>query len=255
MRLIDTHCHLYLDDFKADIAEVITRARTAGVEKFFLPNIDSASIPDLFALEAAYPGICFAMMGLHPCSVGPGFQEELTTMAAWLEKRSFVAIGEIGLDFFWDTTFVDAQYEALHTQVGWAKQYGLPVIIHSRKSLDECIAIIREHQDGNLKGIFHCFSGSIEQANQVVDLGFYLGIGGVVTYKNGGLGPVIREFGLDPIVLETDAPYLTPVPNRGKRNEPAYLVNVVNTLSQMLDKSPAEVALVTAQNAEKIFGS
>jgi TatD DNase family protein len=253
MKLVDTHCHLYLDDFKEDSLEVIRRAIDEGVEKFYLPNIDLAVIPDMLALESAYPGQCLAMMGLHPCSVKANYKEELAVMRDWLDKRKFAAIGEVGLDFFWDTSFEKEQYEAFHIQAEWALQFGLPLVIHSRKSLDECINLVREHQDGNLTGIFHCFSGSIEQAERILDLGFYLGIGGVLTYKNGGLEPVMQKLGLDKVVLETDAPYLTPVPFRGKRNEPAYLKYVVEKLALITGKNAAEVADITTKNAEKVF--
>jgi TatD DNase family protein len=225
------------------------------VEKFYLPNIDLASIPDMLALEQAYPGVCFPMMGLHPCHVKKDYREQLREMRAWLDKRSFAAIGEIGLDFHWDLTYREQQEEAFQVQMEWAIQFGLPIVIHSRKSMDECIRMVRENQDGRLGGIFHCFSGSVEQARAVVDLGFYMGIGGVVTYKNGGLEPVIREFGLERVVLETDAPYLGPVPHRGKRNEPAYLVHVVAKLAEITGLSPEEVGAVTTRNAEKIFGN
>jgi TatD DNase family protein len=254
MNLTDTHCHLYLDDFKEDSLEVIQRAIDEGVGKFYLPNIDLEVIPDMLALESAYPGQCMAMMGLHPCSVKADYKEELAIMREWLDKRKFVAIGEVGLDFFWDTSFEKEQYDAFHIQAQWAKQIGMPLVIHSRKSMDECISLVREHQDGKLTGIFHCFSGSVEQAEEIINLGFYLGIGGVVTYKNGGLEPVIQKLGLDKVVLETDAPYLTPVPFRGKRNEPAYLKYVVEKLALITGKNVEEVAAITSKNAEKIFG-
>jgi TatD DNase family protein len=254
MRLIDTHCHLYVDDFREDSPEVITRARTLGVEKFYLPNIDFASIPDLMALEEAYPGVCLPMMGLHPCYVKEDYREQLQGMRAWLDKRAFAAVGEIGLDFHWDLSFRDQQMEAFQVQIEWAIQFGLPIVIHSRKSLDECIRQVRDNQDGRLRGIFHCFSGSLEQARAVIDLGFYLGIGGVLTYKNGGLEPIVQALGLERIVLETDAPYLSPVPLRGRRNEPAYLAHIVEKLAQVTGLTTGEVAETTSLNAEKIFG-
>jgi TatD DNase family protein len=254
MRLIDTHCHLYVDEFREDGPEVITRARARGVERFYLPNIDGSSIPDLLALEGAYPEVCLPMMGLHPCYVKEDYRDQLGVMRAWLDKRAFAAIGEIGLDFHWDLSFRDQQVEAFQVQIEWAIQFGLPIVIHSRKSLDECIRQVRDNQDGRLGGIFHCFSGNPDQARAIVDLGFYLGIGGVLTYKNGGLEPVIRELGLDRVVLETDAPYLSPVPFRGRRNEPAYLEHIVEKLAQVSGLSPEEVAETTSANAEKIFG-
>jgi TatD DNase family protein len=253
MNLVDTHCHLYLDDFKEDSPEVIRRAMDEGVEKFYLPNIDLAVVPDMLALESAYPGQCFAMMGLHPCSVKDNYRDELAVMREWLDKRKFAAIGEVGLDFFWDTTFEQEQYEAFHTQADWAVQFGLPLVIHSRKSLNECIALVKEHQSGSLTGIFHCFSGTVEQAEKIIELGFYLGIGGVVTYKNGGLEPVLEKIGLDRVVLETDAPYLTPVPFRGKRNEPAYLKYIAEKIALITGKEISEVAEITTANAERVF--
>ena len=253
MNLVDTHCHLYLDDFKEDSPEIIRRAMDEGVEKFYLPNIDMAVVPDMLALETAYPGQCFAMMGLHPCSVKENYRDELAVMREWLDKRKFAAIGEVGLDFFWDTTFEQEQYEAFHTQADWAVQFGLPLVIHSRKSLDECIALVNEHQTGSLTGIFHCFSGTVEQAEKIIELGFYLGIGGVVTYKNGGLEPVLEKIGLDRVVLETDAPYLTPVPFRGKRNEPAYLKYIAEKIALITGKEISEVAEITTENALKVF--
>ncbi|MGL6268856.1 MAG: TatD family hydrolase, partial [Chitinophagaceae bacterium] len=221
--------------------------------KFYLPNIDLGVIPDMLALETAYPGQCMAMMGLHPCSVKANYKDELAVMREWLDKRKFAAIGEVGLDFFWDTSFEKEQFEAFHIQAEWAQQFALPLVIHSRKSMDECISLIQEHQDGSMNGIFHCFSGTLEQAQKIINLGFYLGIGGVVTYKNGGLEPVIKEIGLNRVVLETDAPYLTPVPFRGKRNEPAYLKYVVEKLAIITGNNMEAVATITTENAEKVF--
>lgn len=255
MKLVDTHCHLYLDDFKEDRPGMIRRALDEGVEKFYLPNIDLAVIPAMMALENAYPGKCFSMMGLHPCSVKATYKDELVVMREWLDKRKFAAIGEVGLDFFWDTSFEKEQYEAFHTQAEWAVQFNLPLVIHSRKSLDECIELVREHQHGSLKGIFHCFSGTVEQAEKIIELGFMLGIGGVVTYKNGGLDPVIQKIGIDQVVLETDAPYLTPVPFRGKRNEPSYLRYVVEKIGLITGLEPEYVAAMTTRNAERVFGN
>lgn len=254
MTLIDTHCHLYSDDFKADSPEVVRRAFDGGVARIFLPNIDLGSIPDMLALETAYPGACFPMMGLHPCYVKDDYREQLREMRAWLDKHGFAAIGEIGLDFHWDLTYRSQQEEAFQVQMEWAIQFGLPIVIHSRKSLDDCIRMVAANQDGRLRGIFHCFSGTVEQARQAVDLGFYLGIGGVVTYKNGGLEPVLESIGLDHLVLETDAPYLSPVPYRGKRNEPSYIRQVADKIALVLGVPVETVAETTTRNAEKIFG-
>ena len=252
--LIDTHAHIYLDQFRADLSEMLSRARGVGVERIYMPAIASADIPDLLRTEEEYPGFCRAMMGLHPCYVGEDYKRELDIVSEWLSKRPFAAVGEVGLDFHWDLTHVEAQREAFSMQVNWAAELGLPVVIHSRKSTDACIDIIRKHQDGRLKGIFHCFSGTTEEAREIIDLGFHLGIGGVLTYKNGGLAPVIEAVGLDRLVLETDAPYLTPVPFRGKRNEPAHLRLVAARMSEVSGLSLEEVAAITTRNALAVFG-
>jgi TatD DNase family protein len=254
MEWIDTHTHLYLDAFRSDGPEVIERARQAGVTGLFLPSIDRSVVADMLALEEGYPGLCHAMMGLHPCSVHPDTcLVELAEVERWLQERPFIGVGEIGLDFHWDTTHVKEQFEAFRTQVEWAKSYGLPVAIHSRKSTDECISVVREAQDGRLTGVFHCFTGTVEQARQVTELGLMIGIGGVVTYKNGGLEPVIREIGLNHIVLETDAPYLAPVPHRGKRNEPAHLLHVAQRVAELAETDMETVARVTTANARRLF--
>ncbi|ULQ54958.1 TatD family hydrolase [Flavihumibacter rivuli] len=253
MTLIDTHCHLYLEEFKPDINEVMSRAGSEGVEAIYLPAIDSSEHRNMFDLEAAWPGKCFAMMGLHPCYVKETVEEELKLVEDWLAKRPFAAVGEIGLDFYWDRTFEAQQYDAFRRQVILAKQYELPIVIHSRNSTQECINIVKEHQDGHLNGIFHCFSGSYESAKEIIKAGFYLGIGGVLTYKNAGLPAVLEKLSLDHLVLETDAPYLTPVPFRGKRNEPSYLKYVVTKLADIYKVSEEEVAERTTANARKIF--
>jgi TatD DNase family protein len=252
--IIDTHAHIYLDQFRPDLDAMLERARQAGVGIIYMPGIASADIQDLLQTEAMYPEQCRAMMGLHPCYVADDYKRELDIVADWLSKRSFAAVGEVGLDFHWDLTHVEAQREAFSTQAGWAADLGLPVVIHSRKSTDACIDIIRGLQDGRLKGIFHCFSGTVEEAKEIIDLGFYLGIGGVLTYKNGGLAPVIEAVGLDRLVLETDAPYLTPVPFRGKRNEPAHLKLVAQRLSEIAGLPYADVAAITTHNARAVFG-
>lgn len=252
---IDTHNHLYLDAFRPDLDAVLERALQAGVKACYLPAIDAAVMDDLLALEARFPEVCHAMAGLHPCSVKEDYEAELAFVRQWLDCRSFAAVGEIGLDFHWDLTFREQQYAAFHTQVGWAKAAGLPVVLHSRKATDECIEVIRTHQDGQLQGVFHCFSGTVKQAEEVAGLGFYLGIGGVLTYKNGGLEPVIRAIGLDRVVLETDAPYLSPVPFRGQRNEPSHLVLVAEALARITGLSLDEVAEITTRNAKALFSA
>jgi TatD DNase family protein len=254
MRLIDTHCHLYLEDFKSDIANIITTAKAAGVSKFYLPSIDNEVIEAMLALETAYPGECIAMMGLHPCSVKENYKKELHLAEQWLQKRKFVAIGEIGLDFYWDKSFIQQQYEAFEIQMQWALQYQLPIVIHTRNALQETIDLVKPFAAKGLKGIFHCFGGSVEEARQIMDMNFYLGIGGVVTYKKSGLAEVIQQIGLDRLVLETDAPYLTPVPFRGKRNESAYLKYIVEKIAEASNQTAEVVAKITTANAEKIFG-
>ncbi|MBS1973006.1 MAG: TatD family hydrolase, partial [Bacteroidetes bacterium] len=205
--------------------------------------------------EKKYPGKCFAMIGLHPCSVKGNFKDEMKVVNELLEKRKFAAIGEIGLDFYWDRNFDDQQYEAFHQQMEWALQHDLPIVIHSRNSMKESIGAVKQHQNGKLKGIFHCFSGDIEDAKEIIGLGFYIGIGGTVTYKKSFLPEVLKNIGLEYIVLETDAPYLAPVPFRGKRNESSYLVYIAEKLAEIKNMTLSDVAKVTTANAEKIFGN
>ena len=254
MTLIDTHTHLYLEEFASDLPQVLDRANQAGVEQFYLPNIDSSSIEGMLQLEKAYPGRCMAMMGLHPCSVNETFEKELQLVEEWLGKRAFAAIGEIGLDYYWDQTFVSQQKQAFERQISWAKALKRPIVIHSRNSLQDCIELVQKHQDGTLAGVFHCFGGSAEEARQIADLGFYMGIGGVITYKKSGLAETAASIPLEQLVLETDAPYLTPVPFRGKRNEPAYLQFICRSLAEAKDCSEAAIAAATTTNARKLFG-
>lgn len=251
--IIDTHCHLYHEDFDTDRPAMMDRANAQGVGAFYLPAIDSSVIPAMLQMENDYPQQCFAMMGLHPCSVKENFEDELRIAEEWLRRRKFAAIGETGLDFYWDKTFTDQQYEAFKIQVGWAKQYKIPIVIHSRQSTQQCIDVIANLHDGQLGGVFHCFGGSFEEALQITALGFYLGIGGVITYKNSGLAAVIAQLPLDKIVLETDAPYLTPVPFRGKRNESAYLSYVAKKIAEVKNMSVQEVEEITTLNAERLF--
>ena len=251
--IIDTHCHLYLQEFDADIDAVIERAGQAGVKQFYLPAIDSSTDSRLLELESRYPEKCFAMMGLHPTSVKENYEEELRRVRDWLQKRSFAAIGEIGLDFYWDKTFETEQLKAFEVQIELALQYDKPIVIHSRNALDECINMVHHYQARRLNGIFHCFSGSLEQAQRIIDAGFYLGIGGVLTYKNSGLDKVVASIALEHMVLETDAPYLSPVPFRGKRNESSYLQYVIEKLAQVKDIDRGEVAAITSANAAKVF--
>lgn len=251
--IIDTHCHLYTEDFDDDIATVIRRAQDVGVQQFYLPNIDSESIDRMLKLETDFPGVCIPMMGLHPCSVKEDYKKELALVEGWLQKRPFAAVGEIGLDFHWDKTFADQQYEAFHQQIEWAKQYHLPIVIHTREAMQQCIDVVKQHKSEKLGGIFHCFGGSVEQAKQIINLGFYLGIGGVLTYKKAKLKETLKEIDIKHMVLETDSPYLTPVPFRGKRNESAYLEYVIETLAEVKNMSVEEVAAVTTANANFVF--
>ncbi len=253
MNLIDTHAHIYSAKFDSDRQELVRDIQAAGIERIYMPNVDMNTIEAMLDCEAKYPGICIPMMGLHPCDVKEDFRHQLDVMQDWLERRPFAAVGEIGLDLYWDRTFFEEQKEALKIQIDWAKEKGLPIVLHCRESMDETIAIVKEKQDGNLRGIFHCFTGTVTQAKQIIDLGFLLGIGGVATYKNGGLDQVIPEIGLDHLVLETDAPYLAPVPFRGKRNSPAYLPYIAEKLGDYLQVSKETVAARTRANALNLF--
>jgi TatD DNase family protein len=253
MMVTDTHCHLYSEEFEGDIDAVMLRAAAAGVGKFYLPGIDSKAIDAMIKLEARFPGKCTAMMGLHPCSVKENYKEELQIVQEWLVKRSFAAVGEIGLDYYWDKTFAAEQAMAFKTQIEWSIQFGLPVSIHTRNAMQETIDIVKKYVPRGVRGIFHCFSGSYEDANEIIRAGFYLGIGGVVTYKNAGLAEVCKKIDLQHLVLETDAPYLTPVPFRGKRNESSYLKYIMEKLAEVKNCSVEAVAAITTANAEKIF--
>jgi TatD DNase family protein len=254
MFLVDTHTHLYLPQFEEDRAAVLDHAIEKGINRFYLPAIESSTHDATIALETAYPKQCFAMMGLHPCSVKENFEEELATVRTWLERRPFCAVGEIGLDLYWDKTFFEQQKEAFVRQMQWAKEFDIPIVIHSRESTWECIELVRAEKTDKLRGIFHCFGGSVEEANAIIDLGFLLGIGGVLTYKKSGLDVTLQHIDLKHLVLETDSPYLAPVPFRGKRNESAYLFNVAQKLAEVKGVSIEEVAAVTTRNALNCFG-
>lgn len=254
MYLIDTHAHLYSNQFNNDRAEMIDRARKAGLGKILLPAIDSSTHERMIQLEEENPELCISMMGLHPCSVKENYEQELKMIEDYFSNRSFIAVGEIGLDFYWDLTFKEQQFKAFHQQIELALQYKVPIAIHSRNANDESIQVVKEHQKGDLKGVFHCFSGTIEQAKQMTDLGFYLGIGGVLTFKNGGLDKVIEEIDTRFLVLETDAPYLAPVPFRGKRNESSYLTYVAQKLADLKQTGLQEIVDQTTLNAQNLFG-
>lgn len=253
MEFIDTHAHLYAEQFDEDRNEMLDRAKSQQVNHIFLPNIDSTSIDAMLALEASHPKACFPMMGVHPCSIKADFETELAIAEEWLQKRDFVAVGEIGMDLYWDKTFVEEQKEAFRRQINWAKELNIPFVIHSRDALDLTIQMVKEEQDGTLSGIFHCFDGSLEQAEKIVDLGFYLGIGGVLTFKKSGLDAIVKALDIKNLVLETDAPYLAPSPFRGKRNESAYIRQIADKLASVKEMALEEVAMQTSRNAKEVF--
>jgi len=250
---VDTHAHLYADAFDEDRSEMLSRARNAGIQAIILPNIDNDSIEIMHSLEATSDGLCHAAMGLHPCSVKADYKSVLDQTAALFEKRPYIAIGETGTDFYWDTTFVKEQEDSFVTHLGWSAATGLPVIIHARDSLDRTIELVENNQDGRLSGVFHCFDGTQEQAARIIDSGFYLGIGGVFTYKKSQLQTYVHTLPGDRLLLETDAPYLSPVPYRGKRNESSYLINTATRLAEVLHIPLEELARLTTANAERLF--
>lgn len=250
---IDTHAHLYLEQFDEDRIEVIANAQEHGLLKIYLPNIDKTSIDSMIQMEQDYPGVCFPMMGLHPCSVGEDVDYQLALVEEWLGKREFAAVGEIGTDLYWDKTFKDQQEEAFRKQIRWAKELGLPIVIHSRETLEWNINIVEEERGDDLTGIFHCFNGTIEQAARIAGMGFYMGLGGVVTFKNGGMDKVVPHINKEYCVLETDAPYLTPAPHRGKRNESAYVAIVAEKVAEFWEMDVEEVARLTTANAGRVF--
>ena len=252
--MIDTHTHLYSDQFDEDRSEMIQRALDKGVEKFFLPAIDSETHQKMLLLETEYPGKIFSMMGLHPCSVQPeSWENELQLVKNYLDQRDFVAIGEIGIDLYWDKSTLDIQVKAFEQQIDWAIERDLPIVIHTRESFEETFEVLERKKHPKLRGIFHCFSGNLEQAQHAIDLQFILGIGGVVTFKNGKIDQFLNEIPLDKIVLETDSPYLAPVPFRGKRNESAYVELVAGKLVDIYKTDFAEIDRITTENALKLF--
>ena len=252
--MIDTHSHIYSEEFDADRDEVTLRAQHAGVNKIILPNVDSDSLPRLLKLEARYPDYCYAAVGLHPESVKENYQKELDVIREELERRKYIAVGEIGIDLYWDKTYQTEQILAFQTQVEWAIEFNLPVIIHVRNSHNETIQALKPYAGKGLKGIFHCFGGTPEEAAEIFSLGdFKLGIGGVVTFKNSGLAASLMHIPPENLVLETDSPYLTPAPFRGKRNESAYTVLVAEKLAQVYDMSVGEIDRITTENACSVF--
>ncbi|MDQ3392661.1 MAG: TatD family hydrolase [Bacteroidota bacterium] len=253
MKLIETHAHIYSKEYKDDLGFIIERSIENSVDKIYMPNIDHASIDDMLELESKYPEYCIPMMGLHPCSVKKNFEKELYLVEDWLKKRKFAAIGETGTDLYWDKTLFPYQQEAFKIQLALAKEYKVPIVIHCRDSFKETIELVESEASDDLTGVFHCFTGSIEEAQRVINAGFFLGIGGVATFKNGGLDKVLPELGLESLILETDSPYLAPVPYRGKRNEPSYITIVAERVAQLCKKDVEEVAFITTENSIKIF--
>lgn len=255
LEITDTHAHLYASQFDNDRDAMMQRCIDAGVSRIFLPNIDVHSIQPMLDLVWKYPENCFPMMGLHPCSVDEHVEAHLFQIQKWFKKRKFYAVGEIGLDYYWSVEFKDAQIAAFKKQIQWAIQQDLPIVIHSRNSTPDCIAILQEMKHPRLRGIFHCFSGNAEEAQLITDMGFYLGIGGVLTYKNSGLDVAIANIPLEKVVLETDAPYLSPNPHRGKRNETAYIIHVAQKIAELKEVELAKVAQITTHNSKLIFGA
>jgi TatD DNase family protein len=252
--MIDTHIHLYAQEYDADRASLIQEAMAIGVEKFLLPAIDSECHQAMFALEEAYPGQVFAMIGLHPCYVKPEtYKQELQKVEKQLQSRAFCAIGEIGIDLHWDKSTLEIQKKAFEQQIDWAIAYGLPIAIHARESIEEILEILEHKKHPQLKGVMHCYSGNLEQAQRVLALGFYVGIGGVVTFKNGKIDQFLAQIPLDKILLETDGPYLAPAPYRGQRNEPRFLQQIQEKLCSIYQKTAAEISDITNKNAQNLF--
>lgn len=253
MVLTDTHTHIYYETDPEKSAALVQRALDAGVSRMFLPNVDSASIPLVMGLAERYPEHCFPMLGLHPCDVKANFSEELAAIKAAEPRQKIYAVGEIGIDLYWDKTTLHAQQTAFRDQIRWAKSLALPIVIHCREAFDEVVAILAEEHDALLRGIFHCFTGTQEQARKVIELGFFLGIGGVATYKNSGLAEVVAAIAPEHLVLETDSPYLSPVPFRGKPNESARLVHIAQKVADLHQMPIEELARITTENSRKIF--
>ncbi|PMO44936.1 hydrolase TatD [Vibrio sp. 10N.222.52.B12] len=251
--MIDTHAHIYASEFDNDRNEVVKRALEQGIDRILLPNIDLESIEPMLKTEAAYPEVCRSMMGLHPCYVDGNVEQTLEIIRGRFEKHNFIAVGEIGIDLYWDKTFRAEQEMAFVTQLNWAKEMDLPVVIHTRDSIEETLTLLRQEQDGRLRGVFHCFGGSVEEAQAINELGFHLGLGGVSTFKNGGMDKVIPHLDMNWVILETDCPYLAPVPHRGKRNEPAYTSLVAARVAELRGESLEAIDTRTTKNAEALF--
>lgn len=254
MILTDTHTHLYSEAFDEDREQMIRRAIEAGVERFFIPAIDASYIPAMLKLKKDFPEHMYLMAGLHPTHVKEDFREELEKAREMMEQHQVYAVGETGIDLYWDKTFLKEQQESFRVQIGWAKEKGLPVVIHCRDAFDEVFEVLEGEKDDRLFGIFHCFTGNEEQAQRAIDCGMKLGIGGVLTFKNGKIDTFLANFPIEHMVLETDAPYLAPVPYRGKRNESVYLLQVAQKMAEVYGISIGEVARITTRNSEEVFG-
>jgi TatD DNase family protein len=254
MLLTDTHTHQYYETDQVKREALMQRCLDNGIGRLFLPNVDSSSIELVFSQVKDFPDNCFAMLGLHPCDVKANWQEELSLIKAAIPQHKIYAIGEIGIDLYWDKTTLNEQVEAFRIQISWAKELKLPIVIHCRDAFDEVYEVLQQEYDENLRGILHCFTGTLEQAQKIIGLGFYLGIGGVVTYKNAGLDKIVRQIDLKHIVLETDSPYLTPVPYRGKPNESAYLIYVAQKVADLHQTDMETVAAITTENSKIVFG-
>ena len=253
MKLIDTHTHLYVEAFDEDREEIIQKAIKIGIERFYLPSIDSSYTSRMLDLKSKYPDHIRLMIGLHPAHVKENYKDELHHVDQCINKYDFSAVGEIGIDLYWDKSFLKNQQEAFDLQISWAKEKKLPVVIHCRDAFDEVFEVLQGHRCNNLSGIFHCFNGTKEQAEMVIDMKFKLGIGGIVTFKNGKIDKFLDQISIDHIVLETDAPYLAPAPFRGKRNESEYLVYILKKLTEIYQKSEKEIASITTKNALSVF--
>jgi TatD DNase family protein len=251
---VDSHSHIYSEEFSSDRDEAVARALKAGVSKIVLPNIDSSTIKPMLDLADSDPQLFTPLLGLHPTSVKGDFRKELEIMEYWFDKRKFAGIGEIGIDLYWDKTFINEQIEVFRIQIDWAKKRQIPIVIHVRDSFQEVIEVLQQKKDKSLSGVFHSFTGNAGQAAQVIDLGFKIGIGGIVTFKNSGLDTVVQHIDLQNILLETDSPWLAPVPHRGRRNEPAFITAVAAKIASLHETSIEDVARITTQNAQQLFG-
>jgi TatD DNase family protein len=254
MHFIDTHAHVYAAELTSDLDLVMKNALAIGINKIIMPAIDSSSLDAMLKVEQQFPENCIAMMGLHPCYVKENYKEELKLVEEWIGKRKFIAIGEIGLDFYWDKTFTKEQHIVFETQMQWALDLNVPIAIHTRNAMGETIEAVKPFAKKGLRGVFHCFSGSKESAEQIISMGFHLGLGGVLTYKNAGVAEAVKDIPMEYLVLETDAPYLAPVPYRGKTNEPAFMLEVAKKLAEIKSLPLYEIAAITTSNAEKLFG-